>query len=45
MLRLRPTDIELGERQRALCSEAVDRLAQSMDDIGLRQPITVRIVD
>lgn len=45
MLALRPSDIEVAERHRALCPDAVDRLAKSMADIGLRQPITVRVVD
>jgi len=38
-------DIQVGERLRALSDQAVSRLADSMRDIGLRQPITVRIVD
>jgi len=41
-------DVELvrvGDRHRPVNSEAVDRLAQSMKEIGLRQPITIRIVD
>lgn len=42
---LRPSDIEIGERHRALSEDAVDRLAASMAEIGLRHPITVRIVD
>lgn len=42
---LRIEDIQVGERHRALSTEAVDRLAASMRDIGLRQPISVRIVD
>lgn len=42
---LRPSDIELGERRRALSTDAVDRLAASMKDIGLRQPVTVRVVE
>lgn len=45
MLALHPSDIELGERRRALSEDAVERLAASMDQIGLRQPITVRVVD
>lgn len=45
MLRLRPTDIEIGERHRALSDDAVSRLAKSMGDIGLRHPISVRVVD
>lgn len=45
MLRLHPSDIEIGERHRAISDEAVERLAASMADIGLRHPITVRVVD
>lgn len=45
MLALHPDDIEIGERQRALSDDAVERLAKSMADIGLRQPITVRVVE
>ncbi len=43
--RIRVEDIVIGERHRALSDEACDRLASSMKDIGLRQPISVRIVD
>lgn len=42
---LRTDDIQVGERHRALSTDAVDRLAASMRDIGLRQPISVRVVD
>lgn len=45
MLTLRPSDIEIGERHRALSNDAVERLAASMSELGLRQPITVRVVD
>lgn len=38
-------DIEIGDRHRAVSEDAVHRLAASMKDIGLRQPITVRIVE
>lgn len=38
-------DIEVGERHRALSEDAVKRLAASLDKIGLRHPITVRIVE
>ena len=38
-------DIEVGERHRALSSDAVQRLAASMKDIGLRQPISIRVVE
>ena len=44
-LSVRVEDIEIGERHRALSSESCDRLASSMGDIGLRQPISIRIVD
>jgi hypothetical protein len=42
---IRADDIELGERHRALSEDAVQRLAASMKDIGLKQPISVRVVD
>lgn len=42
---IRVDDIEIGERHRALSADAVKTLAASMKDIGLRQPITVRVVD
>ena len=38
-------DIEVGERHRALSSDAVARLAGSLKEIGLQQPITVRVVE
>lgn len=38
-------DIVIGERHRALSNDAVQRLAGSMRDIGLKQPISVRVVD
>lgn len=41
-------DVELvrvGARHRPVDDAAVDRLAQSMKDMGLRQPITIRVVD
>lgn len=44
-LSIRVDDIEIGERLRALSTPDVERLATSMGDIGLRQPITVRVVD
>lgn len=37
--------IVVGERQRALSADAVERLAVSMKEIGLRSPITIRVVD
>jgi hypothetical protein len=42
---IRVEHVEIVERHRALDDMACDRLAASMRDIGLRQPITVRIVD
>lgn len=42
---LRPHEVEVGERHRALSNDAIDRLAASMDQIGLRHPITIRVVD
>ena len=42
---LSPDDIEVGERHRALSDPAVIRLAQSMQENGLRQPITIRVVE
>lgn len=42
---LRVDSIEIGERHRALSEDAVERLAASMKAIGLRSPITVRVVD
>lgn len=38
-------DIEIGERHRALSDDAVTRLAGSMREIGLRQPISIRLVE
>jgi len=38
-------DIEIGGRHRPLSNEAVQRLSVSMKDIGLRHPISVRVVD
>lgn len=37
--------IELGQRHRALSNDDVQRLAKSISDIGLKQPITIRIAD
>lgn len=42
---IRIEHVETVERHRALDNSACDRLAASMDEIGLRQPITIRIVD
>lgn len=44
-LAIHVNDIEIGERHRALSTDAVTRLAASMDQIGLKQPITIRITD
>ena len=44
-LAIRLDDIEIGERHRALSEDAVQRLANSMKDIGLMQPISIRIAD
>lgn len=44
-LRLDLESIVIGERHRALSEDAVARLAASMSAIGLRSPITVRVVD
>lgn len=37
--------IEVGERHRALSEPDVERLMSSMREMGLRQPITIRVVD
>ncbi len=42
---IRVDDIEIGERHRALSTDAVERLAASMKDIGLKQPVSVRLVE
>lgn len=42
---IRVDDIQIGERHRALSEDAVARLAASLSDIGLRQPVSVRIVE
>lgn len=42
---LRVDDIEIGERHRALSADAVIRLAASMKDIGLKQPVSVRLFE
>ncbi len=43
--RIPVANIEIGKRNRALDDEAVKRLAASMGAIGLRSPITVRVVN
>lgn len=45
MVSVRVESIVVGERHRALSEDAVQRLAASMKAIGLRTPITVRVVD
>lgn len=45
VLSLHVDDIEIGGRHRPLSNEAVQRLSASMKDIGLRHPVSVRIVD
>lgn len=45
VISLHPDDIEFGERHRALSADAVDRLTASLAEIGLKQPITIRLVD
>lgn len=42
---IRTDDIQTGGRHRALSDSAVDRLAGSMKELGLLQPITVRVAD
>ena len=42
---LRIDDIQVGERHRQLTEDAVERLQSSMKELGLMQPITVRIVE
>jgi ParB-like chromosome segregation protein Spo0J len=37
--------IEVSDRHRSLDNDAVTRLASSMKEMGLKQPITIRIVD
>lgn len=47
-MRIQPVsvdDIQIGERHRALSDEAAQKLAASMESIGLRHPISIRIVD
>jgi ParB-like chromosome segregation protein Spo0J len=45
MHHIRVEDIVIGGRLRALSDDAVSRLAASLADIGLRQPISVRLVE
>lgn len=44
-LSIRVDDIEIGERHRALSEDAVQRLAGSIKEIGLKSPISIRIAD
>lgn len=44
-VRIAIEDIVIGERHRALSEDAVQRLSASMNAIGLRSPITVRVVN
>lgn len=44
-LRVSPESIEIGERHRSLSEDACARLMASMKEIGLKQPISIRIVD
>ena len=45
MMEVPTSHIVTGKRHREVCPAAVDRLAASMSDVGLRHPVTVRIVD
>lgn len=45
ILPVRVDSIEIGERHRALNDDAVGRLQVSMKEIGLKQPISIRIID
>lgn len=42
---IRVDDIEIGERHRALSDDAVQRLAKSIEQIGLKYPLSIRITD
>lgn len=42
---IRVEHIHVGERHRKAPEDAVERLARSISEIGLRTPITVRVVD
>lgn len=44
-LRVTADSIEIGERHRSLNEDACARLMASMKEIGLKQPISIRIVD
>lgn len=44
-LRIFANDIVIGERHRALSDDAVARLSRSIAEIGLKYPISVRVVD
>jgi ParB family chromosome partitioning protein len=45
MMEVPTSHIVTGKRHREVCPAAVDRLAASMSEVGLRHPVTVRIVD
>lgn len=45
LLSIHVDDIQIGERHRALSDDAVSRLAASIKELGLMQPISVRLVD
>lgn len=45
ILSIRVEDIQVGERHRALTEDAVGRLATSLKEIGLRQPVSIRVVE
>ncbi len=42
---IRVEDIQVGERHRALSEDVTARLAKSISEVGLIQPITVRVVE
>lgn len=44
-LRVDPHSIFVGKRHRALSDDAVGRLVESIRTIGLKQPISIRVVD
>lgn len=45
IISLRTGSIETGDRHRPLDDAACERLVSSMKDLGLRQPISIRVVD
>lgn len=44
-LRVDPGSIFIGKRHRSLSEDAVSRLVESIKTIGLKQPISIRVVD